>query len=350
MGKDPSTERPRRSSSRPVPLTTDRYGRRVRDRDEKERSYKRRDFARDDSRERKDMISIRRGRGREDSRERERNRRRGTEEAYSYNRQKLDGNQTERSESRTSPQTQGKHWQDSVMRQAHSDGKIHSRWSKTSQYGHDDDIVNDESGKIEHSNGGVYGPADRNRGVGGRIQWNGSPRDESWVECRLKLRSEATQPRGVWNTSPSPPRRKVVKVTEVDKVKSSSVEKEKIQSRGRRKKDDSKYVQRRSSSTNLKKSELKLRKTLPPTAISSDSGGGSSDSSSGSSNGSSSGSSSDSSSHNESESESLGSDSSGDECANPKKSLGKRKKRPLPTKTVRFFSRTFSGRYPPIND
>lgn len=277
MGKDPSAERPRRSSSRPVTLTTDRYGRRVRDWDEKERGYKRRDFERDDSRERKDMISIRRGRGREDSREREWNYRRGTEEAYPHNRRNLDGNHPES-----------------------SDGKKHSRWSKTSQYGHAN-IVNEEPGKIEQSNGGVYGPADWNRGVGGRNQWNGSPRDESWVEFRLKLRAEAAQPRGVWNTSPSPPRRKVVKVTQVDKVKSSSVEiAEKIQRTGRRKKIDDKN-----------------------------------DSSSGSS----SGSSSDSCSH----SESVDSDSSGDECANSKETLGKRKKRPLPTKTV-------SGRYLPINN
>ncbi|CAM9129838.1 unnamed protein product [Choristocarpus tenellus] len=67
--------------------------------------------------------------------------------------------------------------------------------------------------------GGTYGPADNGRpaysgGGGGR---GGAPRDESWVEHRLKLRAGARMPVGVWGRSPSPPKKRG-KTTDADSM------------------------------------------------------------------------------------------------------------------------------------
>lgn len=78
--------------------------------------------------------------------------------------------------------------------------------------------------------GGMYGPADTGRprrdqgwvgGGGGerKGQRQEAPRDESWVERRLKLRAEARAPKGVWNRSPSPPKKRETKVAKAPPVK-----------------------------------------------------------------------------------------------------------------------------------
>lgn len=74
--------------------------------------------------------------------------------------------------------------------------------------------------------GGVYGPAGSGHPVGGGARGYAAPRDESWVEHRLKLRAEARPPRGVWNSSPSPPKRKEPKSSRTLVIDSSKKSKE----------------------------------------------------------------------------------------------------------------------------
>ncbi|CAM9949517.1 unnamed protein product [Scytosiphon promiscuus] len=155
---------------------------------------------------------------------------------------------------------------------------------------------------IDHRSGGIYGPADTGRpsggsrgwggGGGGRAQGNGAPRDESWVEHRLKLRAEARAPRGVWNRSPSPPKKKEAKpvkttpapVSRKPQRKSRGEERDRKVTRPvkkSRRTDSSKTQRRRALSTSSSDSSSSASSSSD--SSSSDSSGSSSSSDSGSS-------------------------------------------------------------------
>ncbi|CAM9443105.1 unnamed protein product [Pylaiella littoralis] len=173
--------------------------------------------------------------------------------------------------------------------------------------------------------GGVYGPADTGRpsgggqgwggggGIGGgRTQSNGATRDESWVEHRLKLRAEATVPRGVWNRSPSPPKKKELRPTKAVPV----VDTKKLTSKGPGREGGRKQVRPSKKSESKKRKHRPRRKRSPSITSSSDSSSSSESSSS-------------SSSSSESSSSSSSSSSSDNEDASiPRKTSYKNKKRP----------------------
>ena len=208
MAGEPSVERRRRSRSRSP--TKDRYGRRAHNRESKDTREYGKDTTHDTSRERRDK-SKRRREGDYDNdhddqrhKERERERSRDGSQMPEVRSGGVHGDLRGSSESYSQ-------W--SGARTALSDNKKQSRWGTAV---HDEYATNGayaaSGDRGERSNGGMYGPADRGGGGGGRGR-----SDESWLEYRLKLRADAKPPRGMWNSSPSPPRRKVAKIPQMSK-------------------------------------------------------------------------------------------------------------------------------------